>query len=43
MRRWILKHASGIVTLVGLISLIPMTTTCRMFIGQPDVPDELIR
>ena len=43
MRRWVVKHASAIVSLVGVLTLIPMVTTCRMFIGQPKVPDELIR
>ena len=43
MRKWVAKHASAIVSLVGVLTLIPMVTTCRMFIGQPKVPDELIR
>ena len=43
MRKWVMKHASAIVSLVGILTLIPMVRTCRMFIGQPEVPDELIR
>ncbi len=39
MRKWVAKHASAIVSLVGVLTLIPMVTTCRMFIGQPKVPE----
>ena len=31
------------IALVGIIKLVPMTTTCRMFIGLPEVPEELIQ
>ena len=39
MRKWVAKHASAIVSLVGVLTLIPMVTTCRMFIGRPEVPN----
>ena len=39
MRKWVAKHASAIVSLVGVLTLIPMVTTCRMFIGWPEVPN----
>ena len=32
-------NASAIVSLVGVLTLIPMVTTCRMFIGWPEVPN----
>jgi hypothetical protein len=34
MRKWVAKHASAIVSLVGVLTLIPMVTTCRMFSGE---------